>query len=138
MTSFTVLDCSAVMAFLFREPGTESVDRIMDEYVEGKITILVPALFWFETANGLRVGVRRGRLSEIQAADLRSKVASLGFLTDPPPSLPVLQRMDDWARRHHLTVYDSAYVELAQRHRARLKTLDSDLLRLRREYDWIV
>src|SRR5271166_5954780 len=61
----------------------------------------VPSLWWFEVRNTLIVSERRGRLQEADVLAL--------------------------ARRRRLTVYDSAYLELARREGAPLATLDAAL-----------
>ena len=57
------------------------------------------------------------------------------FLRDLPVTLDMETADDAWsasihlAERHHLTVYDAAYLELAQRRKLPLATLDDDLVK---------
>lgn len=85
---------------------------------------IAPALWWFEVRNTLIVNERRGRLTEADTAAFLAQLARLGVILDRAP--------DDagtlaFARRHRLTVYDAAYLELAQRESLPLASLDNAL-----------
>jgi len=85
---------------------------------------VAPALWWFEVRNTLIVGERRGRLTEADTAACLGEIARLGIAIDSAPQeLDVLAL----ARQHRLTVYDAAYLELAQRLGEPLATLDREL-----------
>ena len=100
------------------------VDDAADVADEGAV---VPALWRLEVANSLTVAVRRGRI------DLGFRRAALGDLG--VPDITTDQRTDSsaWsetlnlADRFRLTVYDAAYLELAQRRGLPLATLDDEL-----------
>jgi len=84
---------------------------------------IVPALWWFEVRNGRIVNERRGRVTEQETAR---------FLREIPLSVTIDRSPDEGAvmalaRRHRLTVYDAAYLELALRERLPLATLDAAL-----------
>lgn len=134
MTKPVVVDCSAIAAVLLAEREAESVDRLLDEAAAGKVELFVPALFWFEMANVLTLAERHRRIPAGDADRLESLLLSLPIRTDIPPGRVALQRIRRFAEQHKLTAYDSAYVELADRLGARLKTLDQALLRLAGRY----
>lgn len=85
---------------------------------------VVPWIWWFEVRNVLVANERRGRLD----ADKSNR--ALGILRRHPVEF---DRSPDeggvlaLARRHHLTVYDAAYLEVAQRMGIPLATLDAAL-----------
>ena len=85
---------------------------------------MAPALWWLEARNMLIVNERRGRLSIAQSdsalAILQRLKISLGRAPDEPFILA-------FARRHSLTVFDAAYLELAARRNIPLATLDRRL-----------
>jgi predicted nucleic acid-binding protein len=132
-----VLDCSAAAAFLLNEAEGASVDPLVHAAGSGEVRLLVPALFWCELLNVLLVAERRGRLSRSQALALRRESDRLPLGTEPPPGSLERGRVHDLALTHGLTAYDAAYLELAERQGARLKTFDPDLLALRPRYPWI-
>ncbi len=92
---------------------------------------LVPALWWFEIRNVLLVNERRKRLTEAEVAEFLTKLAGLPIRIEALSAgdLPILET----ARRHSLTVYDAAYLELAVRNGLGLATLDSELIRAARK-----
>jgi predicted nucleic acid-binding protein len=84
---------------------------------------LVPALWRLEVANGLQVAVRRGRIDVTDAtiADLRDLAIDV---VDPETDRK--GRISDHDR-FRLTLYDAAYLELAQRRQLPLASLDNEL-----------
>lgn len=117
-----VIDASIVGAWVY----SDECDGIADAAVEvlRKDVGLVPALFWFEVRNLLLVGERRKRIST------EATIAFLGRLDQLPLLIDTAcdgTRVMDLARRHGLTVYDAAYLEVAERHGVRLATLDRTL-----------
>lgn len=86
---------------------------------------VVPTLFWFEIRNALVMAERRKRISAQRTNAFLSDLALLPFLVD---DLPREASVLDLARRRALTVYDAAYLELAQRKDIPLATLDKALI----------
>ncbi len=84
----------------------------------------VPSLWWFEIRNSLVMNERRGRLTE---AGTSSFLRNLGQLSIEVDRVPAEAGLLTLARRHRLTVYDAAYLELAQREGLMLATLDTAL-----------
>ena len=85
---------------------------------------LVPSIWWFEVRNALIVNERRGRLPESGTAAFLRGLARLPVTVDRLPSEAELLAL---ARRCRLTVYDAAYLEVAQREGVQLATLDAEL-----------
>lgn len=84
----------------------------------------VPALFWFEIRNLLLVNERRGRIDSGSIAQLLMRLDAMPIEADHEPrSGDVLEL----ARTHGLSVYDAAYLELAQRRALPLATADRRL-----------
>jgi predicted nucleic acid-binding protein len=84
----------------------------------------VPALFWFEVRNLLLMNERRGRIAASDAADALGRLDETAISIDRQPSG---ERLMALARKHRLSAYDAAYLELAERLGAPLATLDSAL-----------
>jgi predicted nucleic acid-binding protein len=85
---------------------------------------LAPGLRWFEMRNLFIVNERRGRIDSDRTRRAPALLDELPIRID---SEPVEASLLHLARRHRLTVYDAAYLELAQRARAPLATLDAAL-----------
>lgn len=92
----------------------------------------MPALWWFEVRNILIVNERRGRISEPDTAAFLLHLSRLAVRIDREPDEGTILRH---ARRHRLSVYDAAYLELAQRQGLPLATLDAQLQRAATEED---
>ena len=85
---------------------------------------LVPALWWFEVRNGLVVNERRKRISQEGSALFLDELARFPIAIDYSSDEIAVMAL---ARRHRLTVYDAAYLELALRESLPLATLDAAL-----------
>src|SRR6202163_820898 len=89
----------------------------------------VPSLWPLEALNGLLMAERRRRV------DARRRQRLAGSLRALPVTLDIETADQAWtatarlAERHRLSVYDAAYLELAQRRKLPLATLDKDLIR---------
>jgi predicted nucleic acid-binding protein len=117
-----VLDASVALAWAFAEDESNTAPAALERLRTDEA--VAPALWWFEVRNTLVVGERRARLTEADTAAFLGELARLGIAIDRAPhELDVLAL----ARRYRLTVYDAAYLELAQRLGAPLATLDREL-----------
>jgi predicted nucleic acid-binding protein len=85
---------------------------------------LVPGIWWFDARNTLIVNEGRGRLSEADTAIFLRGLSRLGVTIDRAPEESAVLALP---RTHRLSVYDASYLELAQRERLPLTTLDHDL-----------
>jgi predicted nucleic acid-binding protein len=81
-------------------------------------------LWWYELRNVLIVNERRGRLDHAKTAHVLRLLRGLAVATDADVEEEALMQL---ARRHRLTVYDAAYLELALRKGYPLATLDAAL-----------
>ena len=117
-----VLDASIALTWAFADEehphATLALSRLRTEEAH------VPGLWWFEVRNSLVVNERRGRLAE---ADTSAFLRHLGRLAITLDRSPQEAAVLDLARRYRLTVYDAAYLELAQRAGLPLATLDTAL-----------
>jgi predicted nucleic acid-binding protein len=119
-----VVDASMTLAWCFEDessPETEAVLRRL--LLEGAIA---PAHWSLEVGNGLRSGERRGRLDGAKLAVAEALLADL-FVDVVPVDIPTMLRAVAVARRHDLTVYDAAYLELAATRGLALATIDRQL-----------
>ena len=120
-----VLDSSAALAWIYADEITPAIRQVFDLLRENGAW--VPSLWRLEVANILEMGVRRAR------HDVAFRDATLADLALLPINLDPETDRQAWgatlrlAERHRLTLYDAAYLELAQRLRLPLATLDSDL-----------
>jgi predicted nucleic acid-binding protein len=83
-----------------------------------------PTILWFEVRNGLIIAERRGRATEDYSSAFLRKLDQFPVTIDTTPNEVEVMAL---ARRHRLTVYDAAYLELALREGVPLATLDGPL-----------
>lgn len=122
-----VLDSSATMAAVYSDEVSPAIRRVFELVAENGAW--VPSLWPLEIANILEMGVRRGRHN---AAFRDATLADLQWLPihiDPETERYAWGATLKLAERHGLTLYDAAYLELAQRRGLPLATLDRDLRR---------
>ena len=77
-----------------------------------------------EVRNGLIIGERRGRATEVYSVSFLRQLTRLPVTIDTAPDEETVMLL---ARQHRLTVYDAAYLELALREAVPLATLDKAL-----------
>ena len=118
-----VLDASVTASWYLRDESHVGSSDILDRLlVEGGI---VPMHWWFEIRNVLMRSEQRGRASRQETDAFLDRLRRLPI--EPallPDELPII----DLARRHRLSFYDAAYLELAQRESHVLATFDHDLI----------
>ena len=122
-----VLDSSAALAWIYGDEATDPIRRVFNAVAdEGAF---VPSLWRLEIANSLTTAVRRGRVDhEFRRAAL-ADLSDLDIIVDVQTDSRAWNTTLEFADRFVLTVYDAAYVELAQRRALPLATLDRDMQR---------
>jgi predicted nucleic acid-binding protein len=117
-----VIDASVTACWAFDDEDHPIAARALDRIVSDAAR--VPALWWFEVRNTLIINERRERIAEREVADFLRRLSVLDIRIDATPHETDVLAL---ARRHRLTVYDSAYLELALREGIPLATLDGQL-----------
>ena len=125
-----VLDASAVLAWAYSDE-TGWPDQVMEAV--GAESAFVPCHWILEVTNSLLTGERRGRIDADQHREILARVRILPIQADPFIAEIGWQIIPAFAKRHRLTTYDAAYLELAIRLEAPLATLDQDLARAARK-----
>ena len=121
------IDNSVALAWCFEDEHTAPVIALLNRVTEHGA--FAPALWPLEAMNGLLMAERRQRL------DARRRDSLAGFLRALPINLDEETADKAWtatirlAERYRLSVYDAAYLELAQRRKLPLATLDRDLIK---------
>lgn len=120
-----VLDSSVTLAWLYSDELAPATQQVFNRVTAAGAW--VPSLWRLEVANSLQTGVRRGRISaEFRDAALID-LALLNIVSDPDTDTFAWSATLRLAERCGLTLYDAAYLELAQRLNLPLATLDQEL-----------
>jgi predicted nucleic acid-binding protein len=124
------VDSSAVLAWVHGDERTPEIEAVFDRVVEEGA--IVPNLWHLEVANSLTVAVRRKRVSQDFRDDVLKDLGELNISVDGDTAANAWSATVRLADLYGLTVYDAAYLELAQRLRLPLATLDQDLAKAAR------
>lgn len=122
-----VLDSSMTLAWCFEDERVPRVLAILDKVREDGA--IVPPLWRYEVANGLLMALRRKRLDTNRLAAMLKAIGEFAIVEDEVSASQLWQSTLRLADRNGLTVYDAAYLELAERRALPLATLDADLAR---------
>ena len=124
-TKAVVVDASVAVKWFVEEPGSDSANRLLDDYVEERIDVHSTQQLPFEVLNALRYNPEFG-LEKLQTA--AKALDALGLALHP------LQ--GDYAERtlvnavnHGVTVYDSGYVSLGEELGLTVYTADEKLIK---------
>ena len=120
-----VLDSSVTLAWIFGDETTPAIRQVFLDIAVGGA--LVPSVWWLEVANSLTVAVRRNRITAELRKGALSDLSVLNIATDPQTVAQAWSETLHLADQYRLTVYDAAYLELAQRRGLPLATLDRAL-----------
>jgi predicted nucleic acid-binding protein len=114
-----VADASAIAELLLVQPNVSPIRVALSSHTE----LHVPEHFHVEVLSVLRRHALTRRLTEARAGRALSDLAALRVITYPVVNL----MLPIWRLRANLSVYDAAYLALAQRLDAGLITLDAGL-----------
>src|SRR6266404_2753984 len=120
-----VLDTSVTLAWIYPDETTDAVRQVFD--VVASAGAVVPALWHLEVANSLTIGMGRGRITAPFRAAALSDLARLEISVDSETDAHAWSSTLRLADQFQLTVYDAAYLELAQRRLLPLASLDVEL-----------
>jgi predicted nucleic acid-binding protein len=119
-----VVDASITLAWCFDDEATSASEAILERLVlEGGIA---PAHWPLEVANGLRFAGSSGRVTDDVVSKAREIVRQLPVEVRPVETSTALHLIEP-AREHDLTVYDAAYLGIAEALGLGIATLDERL-----------
>ena len=122
-----VLDSSLALAWALPDETSQQADRFLARLSRESV-LWVPALWWYEITNALTMARRRHRVAEGDTVRLVELFGTLPIETDVQLDRGVVWRLRTLAEEYVLSAYDAAYLELAQRRRLGLATLDRRLI----------
>ena len=123
MSAF-VLDASTVLAWLLKDARAADAEALVSCSVRDGAA--APRLMLLEVPNGLRSRLRRGQITHAERDRMLEDFLGLPIEWDDDVDAWALTRLSDV---HDLTIYDAAYLDVANRLRLPLATLDQRLAR---------
>ena len=125
LTAF-VVDASYLLASLLPGEQNSEVDRMIGDYVSGKVRFCSVNLLPFEVLNGLKSAFKRKRIS----VDQLEKLGTAFLDWDIDYEEVKFDRALGLAVEEEISVYDASYLWLAISRGIRLLTLDEKLMGL--------
>lgn len=120
-----VIDASLTVTWYFDDKTTPATEAILDRVSE--TGAIVPTLWRLEVANAFQSAIRRQRITAAYRDQSLIALTQLPISIDPDTNAYAWTTTLRLAERFALTIYDSAYLELAQRRSLALATLDAEL-----------
>ncbi|MFT3741412.1 MAG: type II toxin-antitoxin system VapC family toxin [Gammaproteobacteria bacterium] len=121
-----VLDCSVTMSWCFEDEKTQYSEKILAS-LNGHVA-KVPPLWPIEVSNVLLLTIRKQCISPLIAHQFKSALATLPIEIEEAATKRVFDTVFTLAQELKLTAYDATYLELAQREKIPLASLDKQLI----------
>ena len=122
-----VVDSSVALSWCFEDERTPATTAPLERI--GETGAEAPQHWPAEVLNGLMMAERRQRIDAARRRQLAGFLSDLPIALDPETTIQLRGATQDLAERFRLTVYDAIYLELAQRKRLALASLDQQLCR---------
>lgn len=120
-----VLDSSITLSWYFQDQSTPVTLGLLNEVAaRGAVA---PALWRLEVANGFQSALRRGKVDEAYRNVSLKDLSRLPVAIDQETDLHLWTRTVVLSDRFRLTIYDAVFLELAQRRKLPLASLDQAL-----------
>jgi predicted nucleic acid-binding protein len=122
-----VADASVAIAWVHPGQATATTQSLLAAIADGAV-FEVPVIWSLEVANALLVLRRRGRLTERERRLAAERLRMLPHVVDTETSLLAFGLLSEIGAKYGLSVYDSAYLELAKRRGLPLACKDGPLI----------
>ena len=128
-----VFDASFIGTSIIPDEKNPKVDKIRADIGE-KEDIFVPQLFWYEIASIFNNLIWHKRFTGDEVMQLFPRITAIRLKTDFETGTAYSQKLLRLCSDYRLSSYDAAYLELANRKKAALCTLDKDLRSAAKKY----
>jgi predicted nucleic acid-binding protein len=119
----SVLDASVILKWFIEENYSDKARKIQDDYLAGKINLIVPDLLLYEVSNALRFN------RSFSESDIKQVLDSLSELRLDvfPVNYELAKSAVKISYNFKLTVYDAIYVSLAIETKSDFITADKEM-----------
>lgn len=122
-----ILDASVIAKWFFPEENSEIALKIKDDFISGKVSIIVPHLLYYEVNNILKTAVKKFRIDPEIAYKAYSAFLELNIISYSTQEL--MNESLKIAVHSDISSYDASYVALANYLNIPLYTSDKKLIR---------
>ncbi len=123
-----VADASVGVSWVIPSQGTRETDKLLDLIFAGD-PFVVPALWPYEVGNSLLMLMRRRKIDVVHCEQARKSLERLNPVIDDEGQRRAFAAVWQLSDDHTLSLYDAAYLELAQRRGLGLASRDTSLNR---------
>jgi predicted nucleic acid-binding protein len=123
-----VIDASIVLSWCFPDEDSRTANHVAELFRQNH-TAVAPAFWPHEVLNALLAGEKRKRISTPLIGSFLDDLTELPIGIRQFSSEIVFSRIQALSRKHNLTAYDAAYLDLALESRLALATTDEALIR---------
>jgi predicted nucleic acid-binding protein len=125
VSSVFVVDASVALSWCFLDEATPTTKKLLETAATAQIA--VPAWWYLEITNALYFAERKGRIEPTKIAEFIALLESFSIDVDNDGPLRAFSHLLPLCRKHQLTSYDAAYLDVALRLDLPLATLDEPL-----------
>lgn len=120
-----ILDCSIVMAWCFADEATPETRAVQDRMIAE--TAVVPAHWFLEVSNVFAMCEKRKRITATDSDQFLDLLLAFDIQVDDETAGRSFKHLLPLCRKHGLTSYDAAYLDLAMQTQLPLASLDDAL-----------
>lgn len=131
------IDASVVLKWYLDDEihGNEAL-TMLNSFVDNEIDLVAPALLEYEVISGLIIAQRRGRIPESTLVDAISAFQALNIRMEHISELCL--RVLFYSKKYDRSVYDAAYLAIAEQFKAEFVTADKALYNaVRKDLSWV-
>jgi len=121
-----VFDSSFIGAIIIPDEKNPRVDKMWAGIGEEE-KIFIPSLLWYEITNIFKNLTRRKRFKNDEVMQLFPQLDAIRMTCDYTSGIEYSKKLLDLCNDYNLSSYDAAYLELAERKKAILCTMDEGL-----------
>ncbi|MDR0457395.1 MAG: type II toxin-antitoxin system VapC family toxin [Treponema sp.] len=132
-----VFDASFIGTLIIPDEYNPHVKKIYDK-IKNEDERHIPHLLWYEIASIFSNLIRHRRFTGDEVMQFFSYLAAFNLQTDFETGVSYSQKLLRLCNDYHLSSYDAAYLELADRKKAALCTLDKGLRAAAKKYGVMV
>jgi predicted nucleic acid-binding protein len=129
-----VYDTSFAGAVIIPDERNKTTDKIHSKIIYEDADIFVPQLFWYELTSVFFKLILSRRYTNNEVISFYPYLDAIRLVTDTESGIDFSQKLFHLSSTLGLSSYDAAYLELADRKRAVLCTMDNNLKTVAEKY----
>ena len=118
MNKTFIIDTSVILAFYFpQEPYKEQALRLLKDYTNGKINLIISSLTWYEVLNAISYLLRglKGKIT-ISLEQAREIITAINLLDLEKKDIYGLEdEILELTQKYSITAYDASYLAIADK-----------------------